>query len=699
VAIPDGLLEKMTLDEKIGQLTMTSANQAVTGPVAPADFSAAVRSARVGSLLNIWGVEQTRAAQKLAVEGSRLGIPLFFGADVIHGFKTVQPIPLAEAGAFDPDLWEKTARYAGLEAAAAGVHVNFSPMLDVSRDPRWGRIAEGPGEDAHVASVFAAAKVRGFQGTQLAPLAATVKHFAAYGAVAAGREYAAVDISDRALAEIYLPPFLAAVVAGAAAIMPAFTTLAGIPMTAHRRLITGLLRETWGFSGLVISDYNAISELIKHGVAADHVEAAALALNAGVDIDMMGFAYERGLPEALKRGTVTMAAIDAAVMRVFALKDRLGLFDDPYGIRSGPVPSPAEHKAVARESAVRSLVLAKNRGDLLPLSPQFKRIAVIGPLADAPSEMLGPWSAAGVGAAAVSVLAGLRTALPAADIVHVAGTSISGDADTIAEAVAAARSADCVILCVGEAALMSGEAASRSHLDLPGRQQELADAVIAAGKPVIAVVFSGRPLAIPRLAAAAGALLLAGFPGSEAGNAIADVLTGNANPSGHLAVTWPRDVGQVPIAYDARPTGRPENPADKYTSKYLDVPNSPEFPFGHGLSYSAFRTSDPKVTVADSVTVEISVTNESERAGTTTLFLFVHDTIASVSPPLLELKRFLSLTLSPREGRRVSFTLERKDFAFLDANLQPVVEPGDFDVYVGFSADPMQLRSASFRLA
>jgi beta-glucosidase len=688
----------MTLDEKIGQLTMTSANQAVTGPVTAADFSAAVRAGRVGSLLNIWGKEETLRAQKLAVEETRLGIPLFFGADVIHGFKTIHPIPLAEAGAFDPALWEKTARYAAAEAAAAGIHVNFSPMVDVARDPRWGRIAEGPGEDPYVASAFSAAKVRGMQGTGLSGLAATAKHFVAYGAVAAGREYAEVDVSERALAKIYLPPFRAAVAAGVAAIMPAFTTLAGIPMTMHRALLTGLVRERWGFAGIIISDYNAISELIRHGVAADHAEAAALALNAGVDIDMMGFAYERGLPEAVKRGTATMAAIDAAVMRVLALKDRLGLFDDPYRLRDGELPPAADLRSVAHEAAVRSLVLAQNRSGMLPLAPNLRRIAVIGPLADAPAEMIGPWSAAGVGAAAVSVLAGLRAALPGVEMIHVAGTTIAGEEADIPAAAEAARGADCVVLCLGEAALMSGEAASRARIDLPGRQAELAAAVIATGKPVAALVFSGRPLAIPALAADAGALLLCGFPGSEAGNAIADVLTGRANPSGRLAATWPRDLGQVPITHDARPTGRPRNPADKYTSKYIDMPNDPQFSFGHGLSYSAFSCTDPQITVGDAIRVDATVTNESARAGITTLFLFAHDPVASVSRPLLELKRFQSIALGAHETKSVRFALERSDFAFPDQNLRDVIEPGKIEIHVGFSADPAQLKSTSFAL-
>lgn len=698
MAIPADLLNKMTLEEKIGQLTMASANQAVTGPVAPSDFSNSVREGRVGSLLNLWGREETQRAQRLAVEGSRLGIPLFVGADVIHGFETIHPIPLAEAAAFDPALWEETARDATAESAAAGVHLTFSPMIDIARDPRWGRIAEGAGEDPVVGSAFAAAKVRGFQGKGLAGMGTTAKHFVVYGAAAAGREYAETDVSQRTVAEIYLPPFRAAVEAGTTAIMPAFSTLAGIPMTAHRQLLVGVLREQWGFDGVVISDYNAITELMKHGVAADLADAAMLALRAGVDIDMMGFAYERGLPEALKRGTVTMAEIDAAVMRVLVLKDRLGLFDDPYRNGWTPLPSLAERRATARKAGARSLVLAQNRGDLLPLSPGIKRLAVIGPLADARAEMIGSWSAAGKGDDAVSPLTGLRAALPGVEITHVEGTGIaSGEAD-FATAVAAARAADCVILCVGEAALMSGEAASRTSLDLPGRQGELVEAVSATGKPIIALLFCGRPVTIPSLVEKADALLICWFPGSEAGHAIADVLTGKVNPGGHLPVTWPRNLGQVPITYDARPTGRPKNPAEKYTSKYIDSPNGPQFAFGHGLSYSSFSVSDPRIDAGRTITVEADVTNESDREGTTTLFLFSHDPVASVSRPLLELKQFSSITLGQREKRTVRFELQRSDFAFPDEAMQMAVEPGEIEIHVGLSAARAQLRSGTFKL-
>jgi beta-glucosidase len=695
------LIGRMTLAEKLGQLSMVTARQAVTGPAVDVDVTAAVRAGRVGSLFNLWGREAVRAAQRTAVEETRLGIPLFFGLDVLHGFRTIFPIPLAEAGAFDPELWEETARLAAEEAAAAGLDLTFAPMLDIARDPRWGRIAEGPGEDPFVGARFAAAKVRGFQGDALAGLAATPKHFAAYGASAAGRDYAAVDVSERALAEIYLPPFRAAVDAGAAAIMPAFTDVAGVPMTAHRALLRDTLRHRWGFRGVVLSDYGAIGELIRHGVAADLAEAAALALDAGVDIDMMSFAYAKGLPEALRRGLVTVPAIDAAVARVLELKRRLGLFDDPYRRCAGPDPDTrarrAARRAAARHAARRSVVLLQNR-EALPL-PAAGRTALIGPLADAAPEMLGPWSAAGRADEAVSVLAGLA-ALPDTAIEHVAGVPIEGgEAAGIAAAAAAAARADRVILCLGEAAWMSGEAASRARIDLPGRQAELAEAVLDAGRPTVVLLFSGRPLAMPEVFARAAAILACWFPGSEAGHALAELLTGAAAPSAHLPVTWPRHVGQVPIAYSARPGGRPENAADKYTSKYLDLPNSPQFAFGHGLSYTDFALAAPVASQAgDRVPVAAELTNAGGRAGAATVFLFIRDPLASIARPSLELRRFARVELAPGARRTVRFELGPADFAFPGADLEPVSEPGDIEVHVGFSADPAQLRSTRFRL-
>ncbi|MFO1144018.1 MAG: glycoside hydrolase family 3 N-terminal domain-containing protein [Amaricoccus sp.] len=697
------LIARMTLAEKLGQLTMLSADFAATGPQVPRDLGADIRSGAVGSLFNLWGRDAVRDAQRAAVEETRLGIPLFFGLDVLHGFRTIFPIPLAEAGAFDPALWETTARHAADEAAAAGIDLTFAPMLDIARDPRWGRIAEGPGEDPYVGARFAAAKVRGFQGADLAGLATTAKHFAAYGASAAGRDYAAVDVSERALDEVYLPPFRAAVDAGTAAIMPAFTDVSGIPMTANRALLTGTLRKDWGFDGLVISDYGAVGELVRHGVAADPAEAAALALNAGVDVDMMSLAYRNALPDALDRGLVAPEAVDAAVSRVLALKRRLGLFDDPFRRCAGPGPETprrlAARRAAARDAATRSIVLLQNRGEVLPLADRAGRIAVVGPLANAAGDMLGPWAATGRGDEAVGVLAGLRAGLPSAAIEYAEGVPVEGGTDAgIAEAAAAAARAEHVILCLGEAAWMSGEAASRARMDLPGRQAELARVVLAAGQPVVVLLFSGRPIAMPDVFAGAAAVVACWFPGSEAGNAVASLLLGETAPSAGLAATWPRDVGQVPIGYSVRPGGRPENPADHYTSKYLDLPNAPQFPFGHGLRYTEFSLAPPTVVVdGDRILVESPVGNIGARAGVATIFLFIRDLVASTARPALELRRFERMELRAGERRAVRMELGRDDLAFLGADLRPVVEPGGFEVHLGFSADPAELKSATFR--
>ena len=553
----EGLISRMTLTEKLGQLTMTACGQAVTGPTIAGDSTAAIKSGAIGNLLNLVGAENVHEMQRLAVKESRLGIPLLIGYDVIHGHRILFPIPLGEASAFDPEVWALSAREAAKEAAADGLAMTFAPMLDVARDPRWGRIAEGPGEDPLVGARMAEAKVKGFQGADLQQadaLAACAKHYCAYGCVTAGRDYAPVDISDRALHEIYMVPFAAAVSAGAAAIMPAFTDINGVPMTADRAMLRDWLRGRFGFDGVIISDYNAIAELIHHGIAADLAEAAALALKAGVDIDMMADAYRRGLPLALKRGAVSVADIDQSVRRVLLLKERLGLFSDPY--RRGKSPeSPAsrtQRRQLARQVAGRSMVMLKNQDDALPLARTAKRLAVIGPLANASAEMRGVWWGAAPPEGQVTVLEGVRSAFPQAQIQHAEGVEIdSADSSGIAAAVDQCAAADAIILCVGEAAVMSGEAASRAHLGLPGLQRRLAEAVFeraqGSATPVIVILFSGRPLAVPWLLERARAVLAAWFLGSEAGNAIADVLRGEVSPSGRTPVTWPRAVGQVPI--------------------------------------------------------------------------------------------------------------------------------------------------------
>ena len=710
----DKLMGRMTQPEKLGQLTMTTASYAVTGPVIAGDSTDSIRNGTLGNLLNLVGANHVHAMQRIAVEESRLGIPLLIGFDVIHGHRTIFPVPLAEASTFDPRLWELTARESAREAAADGLAMTFAPMLDVSRDLRWGRTVEGPGEDPWLAAQIARAKVRGFQGADLASaesVAATAKHFCAYGPVTGGRDYASVDISERTLREVHLPAFAAAVRAGAAAIMPAFTDLAGIPMTAHKALLRDYLRGELGFDGVIVSDYNAIRELIQHGVAADIVEAAVLALKAGVDIDMMAGAYREGLPVALERGLVTMDEIDECVRRVLRLKERLGLFDDPYrrGSSAETAETVAARRRVARDVGAKSLVLMKNSDDTLPLPETVRRICVIGPLADAWREMRGPWAAAGYEEPSVSVLAGLREALPNAQVVHAEGVTIAGaDGGDIAAAVDLLRSGpDVVVLCLGEAAEMSGEAASRAFPELPGEQRALAQAVLerarASDIPVVVVLFCGRPLIVPWLAEHADALLIAWFPGTEAGNAIADVLTGRVSPSGRTPITWPRALGQIPLFYGQRNSGRPENPQDRFTSKYLDTPNSPLFPFGFGLTYGHFAYTNLRVTpasaaVGDLIEVAVDVTNAGAREAEETVFLFVRDRVASVARPVLELKGVTKIVLEPGGRGTARLQLPAAELRFLGLDLRPVFEPGEIEILIGPCADPGQLISARLML-
>jgi beta-glucosidase len=707
------LIGCMTLAEKLGQLTMTAAGSTVTGPVIAGDSSDAIRAGTIGCLLNLFDAGQVLELQRLAVEESRLGIPLLMGFDVIHGHRTLFPVPLAEAALFDPEAWALTAREACKEAAADGIAMAFAPMLDVSRDPRWGRSVEGPGEDPWLGAQIARAKVRGIQGADLSAaesLAAVAKHYCAYGAVTAGRDYASADISDRSVLEVHMPPFQAAVAAGVAAIMPAFTDLAGVPLTAHVGLLRERLRGQYGFDGVIVSDYNAIAELMRHGVAADLTEAATLALKAGVDIDMMANAYRLGLPAALARGAVTMGEIDQAVRRVLRLKQRLGLFDEPY--RRGTTARGAEARAATRQLArsigARAIVLLKNEHAALPLAVSIGRLAVIGPLVDAAGEMGGPWSLAGTPATHVSVLAGLKAAVPAVQLLHAAGVDIeSHQTAGIPQALELCGAVDAVILCLGEAANMSGEAASRAHLDLPGQQRALAQAVIdrarQLGKPVVAVLFSGRPLVVPWLVEQADAVLAAWFLGCEAGNAIADVLCGRVSPSGRTPMSWPRAIGQIPIFFAQRPSGRPLQANDHYTSRYLDVSNEPLFPFGHGLTYGCFQLSNLQVTpqrarLTDVIEVRVDVANTGTRAAQETVFLFTRDPLASVARPLLELKGVGRIELQPGKSGTVTQYLPASELRFLGPTLEPVFEPGALEILVGPCADRAQLLVESIQL-
>lgn len=709
----DILMARMTLAEKLGQLTMTASSYTVTGPVLAGDSTQSIIDGTVGNLLNMVGAGPTHEMQRLAVEKSRLGIPLLIGLDIIHGHRTLFPIPLAEAGTFDEDLWERTAREAAREGAAEGLAMTFAPMLDVSRDSRWGRTAEGPGEDPWLNARIAQAKVRGFQGADLSSaesLAACAKHFVAYGSVTAGREYAAVDISERTLREVHLPGFAAAVRAGVATLMPAFTDLNGVPMTAHIPLLRDWLRGEMGFDGVIVSDYNAIAELIKHGVAADLVDAAVLALKAGVDIDMMADAYRKGLPIALERGRVTIEEIDASVRRVLRLKEQLGLFDDPY--RRGATPElaavVAERHKLARDVGRRAVVMLKNERDTLPLPAAAKALCVIGPLADASTEMKGPWWGAGEHEPAVSVLAGLRAALPQTDIRHAPGVAIEGiDDGGIEAAVALCDGVDAVLLCLGERATMSGEAASRATPALPGRQQALAEAVTARahalGIPVVAILFSGRPLVVPWLAEHADALLAAWFLGVEAGHAIADVVTGRATPGGRTPMSWPRAVGQLPIYFGQRPTGRPINPADYFTSKYQDVENTPLYAFGHGLTYGRFfydelQVEPRRVCEQDALKISVRLRNVGAREAEETVFLFVRGKLSRVTRPLLELKGYAKLRLMPGVAGSVNLELPAAELSYLGPDLQPLFEAGEVEILVGPSAEQSGLLRQTIEL-
>jgi beta-glucosidase len=702
----------MTLTEKLGQLTMTACGQAVTGPTIAGDSTEAIKSGAIGNLLNLVGAENVHQMQRLAVKESRLGIPLLIGYDVIHGHRILFPIPLGEASTFDPEVWALSARESAKEAAADGLAMTFAPMLDIARDPRWGRSAEGPGEDPFVGARVAEAKVRGFQGAGLShadTLAAVAKHYCAYGSVTAGRDYAPVDISERTLHEVHMVPFAAAVSAGAAAIMPAFTDLNGVPMTANKALLRDWLRGRLGFEGVIVSDYNAIAELIRHGIAADLPEAAALALKAGVDIDMMADAYRRGLPVALKRGAISVAQIDESVRRVLILKERLGLFDDPYR-RGKTRESPAaliDRRHLARAIATRSIVMLKNDGGL-PLASSVRRLAVLGPLADASAEMRGVWWGAAAPDGQVTVLEGLRTALPDVEILHSEGVGIeTADLSGTTAGLAHCAAADAIILCLGEAAVMSGEASSRAHLGLPGVQRRLAEAVFEQAQrtstPVIVILFSGRPLVVPWLAERANALLAAWFLGSEAGNALADVVTGRHSPSGRTPVTWPRAAGQVPIFFSERPSGRPFDSNDRFTSKYLDVANEPLFPFGFGLTYGRFefsnlRLSSGAIGIDDTLTVQVDVANRGAREAQETVFLFTHDKLASVSRPKLELKGFGKISLPPGGTGTVALSLRAADLRFLGMELETVFEPGEVEILVGPCADRTRLLAATIQL-
>ncbi|MDE2143215.1 MAG: glycoside hydrolase family 3 C-terminal domain-containing protein [Elusimicrobia bacterium] len=682
------LLGKMTLEEKLGQL------QQLGGPIegSPELIELAGKGA-LGSTLNVRGAKAVNALQRAAMEKSRLKIPLIFGFDVIHGYRTVFPIPLALASSFDPAVAERAARLSAREAYADGLRWTFSPMVDIARDPRWGRVAEGAGEDPFLGAAMARAYVRGYQGEDpSAPdtLAACVKHWVGYGAAEAGRDYSTTEISERTLREIYFPPFRAAADAGALTFMSAFNDLDGIPSSANRFTLTDVLRGEFGFRGFVVSDWDAVSQLIPHGIAADGADAARLALNAGVDMEMDSRLYGSTLPKLLKEGRVSTSTVDEAVRRILRVKMKLGLFEHPYADESRAAGAPdAESRAAARSAAVKSMVLLKNDGAVLPLSKDLKNVAVIGPVGNDGAAVLGSWFGDGRSTEAVTLLDGIRAALPNATAVYSTGCSVKGETDEgFAAAVAAAKNSDAVILTLGEAGDMTGEATSRAYLDVPGRQLDLAKAVLSAGRPTVVVLLNGRPLTIPWLAEHAPSILEAWQPGTEGGSAVADVLFGDANPGGKLPITFPRAVGQIPLYYDHKNTGRPPEDDNHYTSKYQDLPVTPLFPFGYGLSYAKFSLgatslSAKKIRTNGSLTVSTALENIGTRPGDEVVQLYIHRVSGSVTRPVRELKGFARVSLKPGDKKIVSFELGPKELGFYGADMKWRNEPGEVEVYVG----------------
>ena len=700
----DALIARMSIQEKLGQLTLYVGKWSDIGPRVTEGGEAEIIEGKVGTFYGIYGADYTRKMQEIAVEESRLGIPLLFAHDVVHGFRTIFPVPIAQAGSWNPTLVEEAARVAAVEMSAHGLHWTFAPMVDVARDPRWGRIVEGAGEDPFLGAVMAAAQVHGYQGDDLGAndtVLATAKHFVGYGAAEGGRDYNTVDVSEHTIREIFLPPFAAAVRAGVGSVMVAFNEIDGVPMHANDRLINGLLRREWGFDGVVVSDYTGILELIQHGVAADTAQAGRLALLAGVDVDLVSGIYQN-LVDEIESGRLSESIVDASVQRVLLAKRRLGLFDDPYRYcddsREQTVTLSHGHRASARQLARESIILLKNEGNLLPLPKNLKRIAVIGGLADDASSALGGWSAAGREDDVVTVLEGIRNAMPDAHVDYVKGADWrSDDISGIPDAVAAAEKADVVVIVVGEHRAQSAEASSRASLELPGAQVHLLVAVHGTRTPVVAVLTSGRPLAVVWMDEHIPSILQTWFLGTETGSAVADVLFGDYNPGGKLPVSMPRSVGQIPIHYNHKRTGRPPRDEEKYTSKYLDSPWTPLYPFGHGLSYTRFEYGTPRIEEARisldmnrPITVEIDVTNTGERAGDEVVQLYVRDDVASVTRPVKQLRTFRRIHLEAGERRELRFTLGYEDLAFYDKDLKYVVEPGSFTVYVGTNSADVQ---------
>ncbi|MCE7992471.1 MAG: glycosyl hydrolase [Roseivirga sp.] len=693
----------MTIEEKAGQLTLYTSGWTVTGPQLRDDYVEELKAGRAGNLFNAHTVDYAIKLQKIAVEETRLGIPLLFGLDVIHGYKTTFPIPLAEAASWDLALIEKTARLSAKEASSAGINWTYNPMVDIARDPRWGRVAEGTGEDVYLGSLMAAAKVRGYQGTDLshhATVMACVKHFAAYGAAQAGRDYHTVDLSDRVLRETYLPPFKAALDAGATTVMTSFNELDGLPASGNHYLMTEILRDEWGFDGFVVTDYTAINEMVPHGVVANNKEAAALAFNAGVEMDMQGGVYSKYIPELIKEGQIEESRLDAYVRRVLEMKYRLGLFEDPYRYlnadREKETLFSKELMDHALELAKESIVLLKNEnikgGPVLPLSKSTKSIALIGPLADNQKDMLGTWHVAGDESKAITLLKGIQEVAPDVSINYARGVSFQGSGSSgFAKALQAARKSDVVVMALGENYQQSGEAASRSEIGLPANQLELLRQIHALGKPVVLLVMAGRPITLEWSDQNIPAILNTWHLGTMAGKAIAEVLFGDHNPSGKLTMTFPRNAGQIPIYYNMKNTGRPFDAKNKYTSKYIDVANEPLYPFGHGLGYSDFSYSEismnkKEMTQNETLSLSVNIKNRGKHDGKEIVQLYIRDLVGSVTRPVKELKGFQKVAIKAGESRKVTFSISSNDLAFYTRDMSHKAEPGAFEVFVGTSS-------------
>ena len=701
----ESLLLQMTLKEKVGQLTQAAGGRSknLNSRLTPEEYDR-VRAGGVGSYLHVAGAEPLRELQRVAVEESRLKIPLLFAMDVVHGYRTIFPVPLAIAASWEPEQWETTARVSAREAASSGLHWTFAPMVDITRDPRWGRVVEGSGEDAYLGSIMAIAQVQGYQGSDLASgdtVMATTKHFGAYGAPIGGRDYGSADISERSLHETYLPPFYAAMAAGTGSYMTAFNDIAGRPTTANADLVNGTLRAKWGFDGMIVSDWNAIAELMNHGVAATRTEAGALAIAAGVDMDMMSLVYADDLSAAVNKDPALEKHLDNAVRNVLKAKQKLGLFDNPFiyhdAAKEAEMLRAQDHINAARQVAVRSIVMLKNNAGILPIAATAKRIAVIGSLATDTQSQLGSWRARGEKSEVISLLDGIRSGAQEGTVVNYAPGIDADNPDALQEAVALAANSDIVILVTGEDYDLSGEARSRSDISLPRDQQILSDAILAVDKPVVVALTGGRPLAIPDMADKADAILMTWFLGNQAGPALADVLFGKAAPGGKLPISFPRTTGQIALSYSEYPSGRPadSDPA-KDTNRYNDLPITPLYPFGHGLSYGDIKLGNLALssTNLDStrpITISVTVTNNGKLAGDETVQLYLRDRISTIAQPQKMLRGFKRLSLKPQQKKTVSFTLTSDQLAFYAPDGKWRSEAGSFDVMVGSSAENIAL--------